>query len=200
MMMNLYPSDIELWNAFRKGDREAFGRIYHLNIQELLSYGYRITTNRQLIRDSIHDLFLHLWMHRERLSETDSVKYYLFRALRNRIIQNKQEFPEALGDVRDDSVMHTLFAEMSWEESLIAHEAAEEQIRQLKQAINKLPARQQEVIQLRYFHEFELNQIACVMQVNNQSVRNLLHRAIVQLRGFIEIAGPAILLLIKFFV
>ncbi|WP_373512115.1 RNA polymerase sigma factor [Persicitalea sp.] len=64
--------EAECWDAFRAGDRAAFGQIYDQHIQELLSYGYRITSDRQLIRDNIQDLFLHLWSQRENLSPTDS--------------------------------------------------------------------------------------------------------------------------------
>src|SRR5690606_39290125 len=77
-------SDVDLWNKFRKGDRHAFALIYKIHIAELLSYGYRVTSNQQLIKDSIQDLFLHIWLHRGNLSETTSIKYYLFRSLRDR--------------------------------------------------------------------------------------------------------------------
>ncbi|MEO6686432.1 MAG: sigma factor, partial [Dyadobacter sp.] len=78
--MNNSGSDMLLWNTFREGNRDAFARIYTIYIHDLLSYGYRISSNRQLIKDSIQDLFLHLWLHRENISETDSIKYYLFRS------------------------------------------------------------------------------------------------------------------------
>lgn len=193
--MDFPSSDLHLWNRFREGDSQAFGIIYRMHITELLSYGYRITSNRQMIKDSIHDLFLHIWLHRERLSETDSIKYYLFRSLRNRIVRTSADASPFEQGFRLDE----LLAETSREQELIEQETSSGQLSQLKQAIDRLPKRQQEAIQLRYFHSFSLEEISSVMQMNNQSVRNLLHRAIVHLRNHFEIAGGLILSLIKIF-
>ncbi len=193
--MDFPSSDLHLWNRFREGDSQAFGIIYRMHITELLSYGYRITSNRQVIKDSVHDLFLHIWLHRERLSETDSIKYYLFRSLRNRIVQTSADSSPFEQGFRIDE----LLAETSRDQELIEQETRSGQLSQLNQAIDRLPKRQQEAIQLRYFHSFSLEEISSVMQMNNQSVRNLLHRAIVHLRNHFEIAGGLILSLIKIF-
>lgn len=196
--MQLLPPDNELWAAFRKGDRVAFAWIYNRNISELLVYGYRITNNRQLIKDSVHDLFLHLWLHRENLSETDSIKFYLFRSLRNRINQNINVCQE-ISDPDIENMLDKVLSELPLEHTIIEQENREDQIRTLKTAIDKLPQRQQEVIQLRYFHNFGLEEIASVMHISNQSVRNLLHRSIAQLRIFFEMAGWLFVILFNVF-
>ncbi len=177
-----------LWNTFQKGDKEAFARIYNLYVEDLLSYGYRVTSNRQLIKDSIQDLFLHLWLHRENLSETDSVKFYLFRSLRNRIIRNMEKGPVSSDNSYPDR-LENVVGDLPFEHDLMQRETDDAQILRLKYAIEKLSKRQQEVILFRYHHDFSLEQIAQLMHLNNQSVRNLLHRAISQLRGTFEVAG-----------
>ncbi|MDQ6481749.1 sigma-70 family RNA polymerase sigma factor [Dyadobacter sp. LHD-138] len=194
--MKATGTDMLLWNAFREGNREAYADIYNLYIEDLLSYGYRVTSNRQLIKDSIQDLFLHLWLHRENLSETDSIKFYLFRSLRNRILRNIEKsdiLPQTA-----EKILENIIEDFSFEQELMAHEAETEQIARLQKAINKLSKRQQEVIQLRYHSDFSLEEIENLMQLNNQSVRNLLHRAISQLRISFEMAGWFFLLITSF--
>jgi RNA polymerase sigma factor (sigma-70 family) len=189
-------SDVLLWNAFREGNRDAYAGIYNLYIEDLLSYGYRVTSNRQLIKDSIQDLFLHLWLHRENLSETDSIKFYLFRSLRNRILRNIEKsdiLPQTA-----ESVLENIIEDFSFEQELMAQETEVQQIVRLQKAINKLSKRQQEVIQLRYHNDLSLEEIENLMQLNNQSVRNLLHRAISQLRISFEMAGWFLLLITTF--
>jgi len=195
--MKTVCSDTLLWNTFREGDKESFARIYNFYIDELLSYGYRVTSNRQLIKDSIQDLFLHLWLHRSNLSETDSIKFYLFRSLRNRILKNLEKHQDIFLDT-SESVLENVMGDFSYEQELVNYEMQHEQIARLQKAIEKLPKRQQEAIQLRYHHNFSLEEIADLMQVNNQSVRNLLHKAIVQLRVFFELAGWICLLITGF--
>lgn len=190
-------SDVDLWNKFRKGDRHAFALIYKIHIAELLSYGYRVTSNQQLIKDSIHDLFLHIWLHRGNLSETTSIKYYLFRSLRNRILQNLDTAPEVASQP-NDFTLDGILSEISWEEELIQEETQTSQMQRLRKAIERLPKRQQEAIQLRYFHSFGLDEISTMMEMNNQSVRNLLHRAITHLRGLLELAGLLVIMVESF--
>lgn len=185
-----------LWNAFKEGSREAFASIYNLYIEDLLSYGYRVTSSRQLIKDSIQDLFLHLWLHRENLSETDSIKFYLFRSLRNRIIRNIGK--SGVLPQEAECILENISEDFSFEHALMAHETEILQIDRLQKAIGKLSKRQQEVIQLRYHNDFTLEEIEKLMELNNQSVRNLLHRAISQLRISFEMAGWLFLLINSF--
>lgn len=186
-----------LWDTFRQGDKDAFARIYNLYIEDLLSYGYRVTSNRQLIKDSIQDLFLHIWVTRENLSGTDSVKFYLFRSLRNRIIRNMEKEHHVSGPA-GELILENIIGEFSFEEYFIQNEADQVQANRLQHAIEQLSKRQQEVILFRYHHDFSLEEIARLMNLNNQSVRNLLHRAISQLRSIFEMAGWLILLLLGF--
>lgn len=183
-----------LWSAFQNGDREAFASIYEKYIDELLSYGYRVTSDQQLIRDSVQDLFLHIWVRRAHLAMTDSIKFYLFRSLRNRIIRNLEKHPERLhadiGLVADPAEEGNAF-----EIVLFGHEGPSDSYERLAEAINRLSPRQREAVQLRYLHGFSLEEIAEMMQMNNQSVRNLLHRAITQLRLFFETAGGLLVFL-----
>ncbi len=177
----------------RAGDREAFAQIYRLHIAGLIRYGYRVTSSQQLIRDSIHDLFLYLWLHRESISGTDSIRFYLFRSLRNRILQQKKGEKLVLTAPEDFTMPGALF-EPSCEEALIGAEWELENTIRLRKAIDRLSKRQQEVIQLRYFHNFNAEEIARLMQISNQSVRNLLHRTLLELRRVFELAGKLVLL------
>ncbi|PSL23223.1 RNA polymerase sigma factor (sigma-70 family) [Dyadobacter jiangsuensis] len=187
-------ADMLLWSAFQNGDRKAFASIYQKYIDELLSYGYRVTSDRQLIRDSVQDLFLHIWVRRGNLAVTDSIKFYLFRSLRNRIIRNLEKHPERL---HADIGMVAELAEDSnvFESAIFGHDGPSDSYEKLAEAVNRLSPRQREAVQLRYLHGFSLDEIAEMMQMNNQSVRNLLHRAILQLRLFFETAGGLLVFL-----
>lgn len=191
-----HSEDSERWNAFRKGDRVAFAHIYNQYIQELLSYGYRITHDRQLIRDSIQDLFLHLWTQRENLSSTDSIRFYLYRSLRNRIIRNAGKLPQLASDL---IISEGMLADLPFESEWVAEEKSQEHTDKLRAAIDRLPKRQQEVIQLRYYHDFNAEEIASLLEISNQSVRNLLYRAIGRLRDFFGDGLFLCLLLAEFF-
>lgn len=192
----LRSEETALWNDFRAGSRTAFGQIYDRYIQELLSYGYRMTSDRQLIKDNIQDLFLHLWAHRENLSPTDSIRFYLYRSLRNRLIRSG----EKKTNVSLDSLTlpEEMLSDLPYEAEWVAHEQNQEQHHQLQKALATLPKRQQEVIQLRYYHDFNLEEIARLLQINNQSVRNHLSLAVNRLRNIFESGLLLCLILFEF--
>ncbi|MBL7813801.1 MAG: sigma-70 family RNA polymerase sigma factor [Saprospiraceae bacterium] len=175
-------TDSTLWLAFKQGDKQAFSALYQNYIADLLTYGYRLTNDKSLIKDSIQDLFLHLWQHRHNLSATDSVRFYLYRSLRNRIIRNigTQSLTQTVEP--DDLNYMALPNQLPFDEEWMNEETRQEQIHKLRNAIETLPKRQQEAIELRYLHDFSLEQIAELMDISNQSVRNTLHRALTALR------------------
>lgn len=193
----IYSTDTELWQAFKEGDREAFAQLYNHHIEDLLAYGYRVTSDRQLIKDSIQDLFLHLWRSRTKLSNTDSIRFYLYRSLRNRIVRNSEINNHI--KINSADLFENIIGELSFEDDIIADEHLSEQHQRLKRAIQQLSKRQQEIIQLRYYHDFSLDEIAEMMNIHNQSVRNLLHRTITELRQYFILVGWLILVFLESF-
>lgn len=172
----------EHWNQMCKGNPEAFEKLYSYFAQDLFRYGYRVCTNYELVQDSIQDLFLHLWNKRGQLHEVTSPRFYLYRSLRNKLIRSSESDRfvfSADGDLADDWFPNEKDIETSW----ILDENSRIQLAMLHEALQKLPVRQQEAIQLRYYHDFSAEEIGKIMHINAQSVRNLQNRAMQQLRA-----------------
>jgi RNA polymerase sigma factor (sigma-70 family) len=169
-----------LWGSFLQGDKRSFEEIYRRNIKDLLNYGYKVTSDKRLIEDSVQDLFYELWQSRERLSETTSIKFYLFRAIRYKIIRNakdrKIEFTDHLNESEIGSDEFNQESHLIEIESLAFHET------HLKDIIGKLPKRQQEAINLRYYHNFSNEEIAAIMEVNYQSACKFIYTALKSLK------------------
>lgn len=83
--------DYEIWQRFRKGDEKAFSYIFDTYHLQLFEYGQRFTTNENMIRDSIQDLFFELARKKENLSPTDNILFYLLKSLRIRIFENMRK-------------------------------------------------------------------------------------------------------------
>src|SRR5688572_17426542 len=102
------PQPDRLWEAFRRGNRVAFGEIYSNYGAALLAYGSRITPDHKLVEDCLQDLFVELWKSKENLSSTTSIKFYLFKAIRHKIFrhqahQNTESIDDYLYVVNDPS-------------------------------------------------------------------------------------------------
>jgi RNA polymerase sigma factor (sigma-70 family) len=177
--------EYDLWKRFIGGSEDAFAEIYKRYAGVLYNYGYHMTLDASLVQDAIQDLFTDLWRTRQNLSETTSIKYYLFRALRRRL-HKLTDVKQLFESIPDPDNADNLPVTLSHESIRIENEHQEEQIRILQNAIGKLPERQMEAIRLRFYEGFELKEVADVMQMNEQSVRNLVQRSILNLRRSFE--------------
>ena len=81
-------ADELLWDNFRQGSESAYGLIYKNHFFTLYSYGLKICPEKEIVKDAIQDLFVYLWKNKDKLGTTDSIKYYLFTALKRRLIDD----------------------------------------------------------------------------------------------------------------
>ncbi|WP_138476505.1 RNA polymerase sigma factor [Dyadobacter bucti] len=183
-------NDTDLWRSFRDGDDTAFSILYKSQIEVLYKYGHKLTTDTQLVEDSIQDMFIELWNGRQRLSDTDSIKFYLFRILRRKITQNPLNRHDT---ALDENVMEQKLFSLSAESQLIDVERENTRTKMLSSALLKLPSRQQEVINLRYFNSFNHQQIADIMNISLQSVHNTLQKSMKGLREILSDYAEVIL-------
>jgi RNA polymerase sigma factor (sigma-70 family) len=186
----------DMWHSFKNGNKAAFATIYNEQVKSLLNYGYKVTSDRALIEDSIQDLFFELWQNRERLSETTSIKFYLFQALRYKICRNIKlnevvEFQDI--DKQPDCIDY-----MSHESWLIGVEVQSMQMQHLKNLIDRLPKRQQEAINLRYYHDFSNEEIAQIMGVNYQSACKFIYSALKKLKLNLQVSVTSLLFFLFF--
>jgi RNA polymerase sigma-70 factor (ECF subfamily) len=169
-----------LWKDMISGNKKSFEDLYNQYFQALINYGFRITKNENLIEDAVQELFISIWNNRTNLSEVNEVKFYLFRSLKNRILRQLEK--DIFDKSEDVDVYLDLLISISEEQKKIDSEQLNTNLDTLQRAIAHLPLRQQEVINLKYYHDFSLDEIAKLMNVNKQSVSNLLFRSYAILR------------------
>lgn len=174
-----HTDDAVLWNCFRNGDEDAYTELARRYYRPLAQYGRRFTPNMQVVEDALQDLLVHLWLHRESLNETPSVRFYLLKSFRNRILKTIKPLAE---EVELTNHFDDLNAEFSREDSMIQGENDLALKKQVRNVMNQLPSRQQEVIYLRFFQNLKPEEIAGLLSINPQSVSNLIQRALHNLR------------------
>lgn len=178
--------EIALWKGIQQGDQRCFEALYNLFYQKLLGYGRKICTNRDIVNDALHDVFIDIWKYRQNLSNTTSVKFYLFGALRRRIIKNEmKDIESTVFDFRDEEVF--MKRVLSHEEFLIQGEIVDAKIGSLKKQLHNLSPRQYESLVLRFYEDFSYEEIGAMLKVNEQSARNLVQRGLEQLRTLSKI-------------
>ena len=176
--------DINLWQRFKEGNDQALYLLYDLYADNLYRYASHFSKDKDFIKDCIHDLFLDLYKYRKKLSDTDNVKFYLFRSLR-RIIHKEQlkvipiVYNEMIIDPEDTLVF-------SHEDYLISVETEIEDYKVLHDAMKTLSNRQREGLSLKFEHNHTYPEIAEIMGISIESARTIIYRALKDLRQCIE--------------
>ncbi len=182
------PGDTKiLWSSFLDGDDKAFIAIYYLFINALLSYGKKLTNDRELIHDAIQEIFIDLYQKRgKKHIPISNLKAYLLIALKNaalkKILQNRiYDDKEA-----DDHLFDEFNIEYSFQDQLINREISEEKHQRLQKAIVTLSAKQKEIIYLKFEEGLQYPEIASLMNITVESARKQLYRALLSLRQILD--------------
>lgn len=170
-------SEQEAWDKFRYGDEDALKFIFDTYYHLLFNYGHKFTPDDHIVEDVIQDLFVKLWVDREKINATESVKNYLYKAFRRRLIRKLDYAPKIMAFPAAEEKMK-FEIELGHDHSMINSERILRIQRNLADALQKMTARQREVIHLRYFEELDFEEIAEVMQLSTKATYKLLYRAI----------------------
>jgi len=183
-VVSFNDDDTAIWLAFKAGDWEAYKKLYNDYFKMLNNYGYKFTKDVNIIEDAVHDLFIKLWTNRATLGTPVSVKNYLYKSLRN-VIFRKMQYQSRFVDLADEPD-YSFSVELSFDHQIIANEEERELHLKLKTVIKNLPARQQEIIFLRFYEGLGYDAIADIMEINTNSAYKLLYKAFNNLQAALK--------------
>ena len=156
----------QLWMAFIKGDMSSFRKVYAYFYPVLFRYGL-LYLDKQDAENTIQDLFLYILQKRDRLNKVENVKAYLITSYKHRIFKllkskniSLESLPVELKVENKDNV---------WTELLL-------------KIIDKLSPREQEIVRLKYYQNYRNKEIASFLNIEYQTVRNILHNAVKKMR------------------
>lgn len=171
--------------AYRQGDQNAFMSLYDMYAEMLLNYGLCITSDKELVKDCVQDVFIKLISKSQDLQVT-KVTSYLLISLRNRLLdefRRKNYMTETA--VEDIRISSTTVEDV--ENSYILDESSLNNVRKLQILMDELTPRQRQVFTLYYIEQRKYEDICDIMQMNYHSVRNLVHRGMLKLRAAVAV-------------
>jgi RNA polymerase sigma-70 factor (ECF subfamily) len=131
----------------------------------LFGFAWRMLRNREDARDAIQDLLVKLWDKRKTLETNGNIKTYAFTVLYHDCIdrlRKKNRFRLVTGsdliEIRD-----TVQVDRDFENSDL--------IRQIREAMDKLPHKQKVILELRDFQDFDYEEIAKMLGMTVNAVR-----------------------------
>ncbi|KAA0992977.1 RNA polymerase sigma factor [Dyadobacter aurulentus] len=167
--------DLIRWKRFREGEAAAFESIIRGEFRALFEYGTRFIHDRDTLNDCIYDLFTSLWDRRKYLADTDQIRPYLLKSLRNRLIKEKERANHLTGL---DSWQEQAEPAENAESRIITSEITAQRKRRISSVLVTLTPRQREIIHLKFFENLSNEQISHVLDISRPAVSNLLSQAL----------------------
>lgn len=178
-------SDKLLWRTFKNGDELAFVHIYKTYANNLYSYGCQFSTDKEMIKDCLQDFFLYLRKNRLGFGETDSIKMYLFKAFRRRVIDYFKKYSREC-QMNENFAFLQFPVELSSESIYINQQIEAEQLEKLNKALLSLESKEREAIYYFYYEGMTYLQIAEIFNFSHvSSARRLMYRGLSHLRKFL---------------
>lgn len=171
--------DKVLLGSFLKGNNTAFSSIYNKYVDELFAYGLGLGFEREILKDAIQDVFVKFYIHKKQLKEITHLKYYLFRMVKNRLLDIRKSY------VKENSLEGPelpFLIEPSVLDDLIADEEKHNLERRVHELLHVLTDRQREAIYLRFIQEMEYEEVANLLNMTAPATRKLISRAIKRMR------------------
>ena len=137
------------------GDDDAYASLYEEYVQDLYQYGLCFTSDTELVKDCIQDLFVYLYANRSHLEISCQVKTYLLVSLKHNICRS------LLRSQKYDSLEEEIpfLAEMSVEDQFIEDESLHNETHQVQKMLSVLTPRQKEIMYYRFVQELPMEDI-----------------------------------------
>ena len=180
MMEQTKHSTDTLLASFQAGNMAAFSQLYDLHINILFNYGLKLTIDKELLKDCIHDIFVKLYTKKDELGTIDNLKSYLFISLKNKLCDELRK-RMYMSDTAIEDV--NAVAPTDVEDDYMEEEQRKNEFSLVKRLLDQLSPRQREALTLYYIEEKKYEDICEIMNMNYQSVRNLMHRGLTKLRS-----------------
>lgn len=160
--------------------------LYRKYYSKLYQYGCLVHNDSVKVEDTIQNFFVWTLEHSEKLKDIKNFEAFACKAIRKNLIQ--RIIKDNRSKKNKDNYLVTLVNEKSItsvEKEIMQAEESSCLKMNLKNAIEKLPDKQKEIIYLKYYANFSYKEIEDIMNVSNQVARNYVSRALKKLKNSI---------------
>jgi RNA polymerase sigma-70 factor (ECF subfamily) len=164
--------------------RIDWDQVYHEIMPKIYNYFIYQTSDKATAQDLTAQTFLKAWRYRERYNQDlGGFNAWLFTIAKNNMADHWRQSNVPIIDLSD-----TLPADHSVEHEVIKRQDDE----RLNDLIRQLPARERDIIALKYGAEQNNRQIAIILNITESNVGTSLQRIIQKLRGMWELPNRPI--------
>ena len=167
----------ELLTRIARGDQRAFTEIFDFYQRYVYDYGRKLTKSEDQASEIVQDVFLKIWLNREKLNEVNNFGAYLNRVVRNHSLNVIRKLAQ---DARSATQLkiNNPESENATDKILDYNESN----RILTQAIENLSPQQRIAYTLCHMEGLKYDEAAKKMNVSSRTVQAHMHQALKHIR------------------
>ncbi len=162
-----------IWQDFKKGSNRAFETIYYQHIDVLYRYGSKITSDKDLVKDCIQQLFLELYTSKGKLTDPENLEFYLLKSLKH-ILMRKISMEKRTSLFENDKAGFQI--EPDVENKWITSEQEQLKIDLLNEALQSLEPAKKELLFLKFYSGLTNQQIGSLTGQRPETVQKQIYR------------------------
>ena len=176
--------DAQLMLLVREGDDTSFALLLERHRGPVVHFMYRMVQNQAVSEELAQEVFLRVYRSRETYEPTAKFTTWLFRiathvALNSIRDRKKEKGHESLDEEMLDGMERQVADRQPTVEQEMVHEV---KLREVRQAIEDLPAKQRAAVLMHKYEGLDYTQIAGVLSCSESAIKSLLFRAYEALR------------------
>ncbi len=181
--MGSETDDFQLMRRTAKGDRAALSALFARHYTRVFRFAARMVNSEPLAEEIANEVFMEIWQHADRFEGQSSVSTYCLAIARFKALSHMRRRREV---AVDDEQMMALVDDADTPE--VAAQVRSKAVA-LRAAVDALPEEFRSVIDLSYYHEMSLKEIATVLSIPPETVKTRIFRARKRLVNLLQDAG-----------
>ena len=183
------PDEKDLLARIAEGDEKAFAPVFHHYRRKIYSYAYHLCDSSAQADELVQDVFMKVWMHREKLPHILRFDNWLFTIARNQVF-------DMLKNMAKESALRRQMAGQPEPGANLVEDVVltRENEEQLQRALDQLSPRQRLIFTLSRHQGMKHEEIASHLHISRHTVKTHLVQALKTLRDILHFPTDSILL------
>ena len=163
-----------IFNKIKSGDETAFSNLFNELYSSLCFFSNNYVTDMDKARSLVQQVFVDLWIKREKLNVTQSIKSYMYNAVKNKSIDYLRQHKNTIQiNANIENTQETPFLNLIQEAEIS---------NKINDSINHLPERCREIFILCRFEGLKHKEIAEKLNISVKTVEMQIGIALKKLR------------------
>ncbi|WP_099463941.1 RNA polymerase sigma factor [Parabacteroides provencensis] len=194
---------LSLVERIKNSDQQAFNELYKLHYVSLRSYAILLVGEDEA-EDLVQDVFINIWLHKDGLDNTQSIRGYLLRSVYNSALNilKKKSRSDNYCSIHEKEIEMIGYSYYDPDANDVIRKLYNKELHSdIHTAIESLPSRCKEVFSLSYLQDMPSKEISQMLGISLSTVENHIYSALKQLREkLIQYKISPILLLLLYIV